>query len=67
MSRVNTNSFENITQNASSTKTERMYRNEFGFTYGKKEDHGYAYHCVNCKGNCSWEVWSSNGIVTREK
>ena len=46
--------------------TETMYRNEFGFTYGKKEEHGYAYHCVNCQGNCSWEVWANNGIVTRE-
>ena len=40
-----------------STYTENMYRNEFGFTYGKKEEHGYAYHCVNCQGNCAWEVW----------
>lgn len=46
--------------------TEDMYRNEFRFTYGKKEEHGYAYHCVNCQGNCAWEVWSNNGVVTRE-
>lgn len=48
------------------TYTEQMYRNEFGFTYGKKEEHGFAYHCVNCQGNCSWEIWSHNGVVTRE-
>jgi DMSO reductase family type II enzyme molybdopterin subunit len=48
------------------TYTESMYRNEFGFTYGKKEEHGFAYHCVNCQGNCAWEVWSHNGVVTRE-
>lgn len=46
--------------------TEDMYRNEFAFTYGKKEEHGFAYHCVNCQGNCAWEVWSHNGVVTRE-
>ncbi|MEA1917142.1 MAG: molybdopterin-dependent oxidoreductase [Campylobacterota bacterium] len=46
--------------------TEQMYRNEFSFTYGKKEEHGFAYHCVNCQGNCAWEVWSHNGVVTRE-
>ncbi len=48
------------------TYTEEMYRNEFAFTYGKKEEHGFAYHCVNCQGNCAWEVWSHNGVVTRE-
>ncbi len=46
--------------------TEEMYRNEFAFTYGVKEEHGFAYHCVNCQGNCAWEVWSHNGVVTRE-
>lgn len=46
--------------------TEDMYRNEFSFTYGKKEEHGFAYHCVNCQGNCAWEVWSHNGVITRE-
>ncbi|WP_234697205.1 molybdopterin-dependent oxidoreductase [Nitrosophilus alvini] len=48
------------------TYTEQMYRNEFGFTYGKKDEHGFAYHCVNCQGNCAWEIWSNNGVVTRE-
>lgn len=46
--------------------TENLYRNEFAFTYGKKEEHGFAYHCVNCQGNCAWEIWSNNGVVTRE-
>ncbi len=46
--------------------TEEMYRNEFAFTYGKKEEHGFAFHCVNCQGNCAWEVWSHNGVITRE-
>jgi len=48
------------------TYTEEMYRNEFDFTRGKKEETGFAYHCVNCQGNCAWEVWSHNGVVTRE-
>jgi len=46
--------------------TENMYRKEFAYTYGKKEEHGTAYHCVNCQGNCAWDVWVDNGIVTRE-
>ncbi|MFP4485927.1 MAG: molybdopterin-dependent oxidoreductase [Campylobacterales bacterium] len=46
--------------------TENMYRDEFSFTYGNKEEHGYAFHCVNCQGNCAWEVWSNDGVVTRE-
>ncbi len=46
--------------------TEAMYRNEFSFTRGNVEDTGYAYHCVNCQGNCAWEIWSHNGVVTRE-
>lgn len=49
-----------------SSYSENMYRNEFSFTYGNKEEHGYAYHCVNCQGNCAWEVWTHNGVVTRE-
>ncbi len=49
-----------------SSYTENMYRKEFAYTYGKKEEHGTAYHCVNCQGNCAWDVWVDNGIVTRE-
>ncbi len=60
-------SFENGKEGyGNTTYTENMYRNEFSFTYGKKEEHGFAYHCVNCQGNCAWEVWSHNGVVTRE-
>ncbi|KIM11137.1 MAG: molybdopterin dinucleotide-binding protein [Sulfuricurvum sp. PC08-66] len=60
-------SYENGKENYGNTNyTESMYRNEFSFTYGKKEEHGFAYHCVNCQGNCAWEVWSHNGVVTRE-
>jgi complex iron-sulfur molybdoenzyme family reductase subunit alpha len=46
--------------------TENMYRNEFSFTRGNIDDTGFAYHCVNCQGNCAWEIWSHNGVVTRE-
>ena len=60
-------SFENGKDNYGNTNyTEDMYRNEFGFTRGNIEDTGFAYHCVNCQGNCAWEVWSHNGVVTRE-
>lgn len=58
---------ENGKENYPNTNyTEEMYRNEFSFTRGKVEDTGYAYHCVNCQGNCAWEIWSHNGVVTRE-
>ncbi|MEF3191917.1 MAG: molybdopterin-dependent oxidoreductase [Campylobacterales bacterium] len=58
---------ENGKENYPNTSyTEEMYRNEFSFTFGHKEEHGFAYHCVNCQGNCAWEVWSHNGVVTRE-
>jgi complex iron-sulfur molybdoenzyme family reductase subunit alpha len=46
--------------------TEKMYRDEFSFIRGNKEEQGFAYHCVNCQGNCAWEVWANNGVVTRE-
>ncbi|MEY4615432.1 MAG: hypothetical protein RJB66_392 [Pseudomonadota bacterium] len=45
---------------------EDMYRREFAETFGEKKDHGYAYHCVNCQGNCAWQVWTKDGKVTRE-
>jgi len=60
-------SIESGIQNYPNTNyTEDMYRNEFSFTYGEKSDHGFAYHCVNCQGNCAWEIWCNNGVVTRE-
>ncbi len=47
--------------------TEDLYRRELAATYGDGEAHGYAYHCVNCQGNCAWDVWTdSTGRVTRE-
>jgi complex iron-sulfur molybdoenzyme family reductase subunit alpha len=47
--------------------TEEAYRRELAATYGDGEQHGYAYHCVNCQGNCAWEVWTdANGRITRE-
>lgn len=46
--------------------TEDMYRAEFADTLGNHEERGYAYHCVNCQGNCAWEVWIKDGKVTRE-
>jgi complex iron-sulfur molybdoenzyme family reductase subunit alpha len=48
------------------TSTEDMYRLEFADTLGDSGEHGFAYHCVNCQGNCAWQVWSKDGKVTRE-
>ncbi|MCO4760334.1 MAG: molybdopterin-dependent oxidoreductase [Myxococcales bacterium] len=48
------------------TTTEDKYRAEFAATYGDKADHGTAFHCVNCQGNCAWQVWVKDGVVTRE-
>lgn len=46
--------------------TEEFYRREFADTHGDSSEHGYAYHCVNCQGNCAWQVWTKDGKVTRE-
>ena len=47
--------------------TEAAYREEFAATYGDGESHGHAYHCVNCQGNCAWDVWTdADGRITRE-
>ncbi|HEY6104530.1 MAG TPA: molybdopterin-dependent oxidoreductase, partial [Anaeromyxobacteraceae bacterium] len=49
------------------TSTEDLYRAEFASTYGDGEAHGHAYHCVNCQGNCAWDVWiDRSGRITRE-
>lgn len=45
---------------------EDMYRAEFADTFGDPDDHGTAFHCVNCQGNCAWQVWIKDGKVTRE-
>jgi DMSO reductase family type II enzyme molybdopterin subunit len=65
--KTNVTSVENGKNDYPNTNyTEEMYRNEFAFTYGVKAEHGFAYHCVNCQGNCAWEIWSHNGVITRE-
>ncbi len=46
--------------------TEDLYRAEFAGTLGDGGEKGFAYHCVNCQGNCAWEVWTKDGKVTRE-
>src|SRR5512138_2502393 len=47
--------------------TEDLYRAELAAGYGDGEAHGYAYHCVNCQGNCAWDVWTdASGHITRE-
>src|SRR5512134_649135 len=51
---------------SSAERTEERWREEFAATYGDGEQHGYAYHCVNCQGNCAWEVWVKDGKITRE-
>lgn len=48
------------------TTTEELYRQEFAATFGDTGQKGFAYHCVNCQGNCAWEVWTKDGKVTRE-
>ena len=51
----------------SAKATEDFYRAEFAGTRGEETDRGFAYHCVNCQGNCAWEVWTDkDGKVTRE-
>jgi DMSO reductase family type II enzyme molybdopterin subunit len=47
-------------------KTEDLYRAEFEAAYGDGEEHGYAYHCVNCQGNCAFDLWVKDGKITRE-
>ena len=41
---------------------EDLYHNEFDW------DHiGFAAHCVNCQGNCGFQVFVKDGIVVREE
>ncbi len=49
-----------------SRPVEDMYRQEFAATFGDAADHGTAFHCVNCQGNCAWQVWVKDGKITRE-
>ncbi len=47
--------------------TEDFYRAEFNAVRGDPNDRGFAYHCVNCQGNCAFEVWTDkSGKVSRE-
>lgn len=47
--------------------TEDFYRAEFAAVRGAGDERGFAYHCVNCQGNCAFEVWTNReGKVTRE-
>ena len=41
---------------------EDIYRDEYGW-----DEVGYAAHCVNCHGNCSFRVLVKDGIVVREE
>ncbi|MEH6471586.1 MAG: molybdopterin-dependent oxidoreductase [Halopseudomonas sp.] len=41
---------------------EDLYRNEYEY-----DAIGYAAHCVNCHGNCSFKILVKNGIVMREE
>lgn len=54
------------TQPPPAQSTEDMYRQEFQASLGDVGEMGFAYHCVNCQGNCAWEVWTKDGKVTRE-
>lgn len=42
-----------------------LYRSEFVFTRGDSQ--GYSFHCVNCKGNCNWELFEKDGRIVREE
>lgn len=42
-----------------------LYRSEFAGTRGSSQ--GFSPHCVNCKGNCLWQVFENGGRVVREE
>ncbi len=46
-------------------QTQNLYRSEFQFTRGDSQ--GYAFHCVNCRGNCAWTIFEKNGAIVREE
>lgn len=46
--------------------TEDFYRQEFASTRGDPDERGFSYHCINCQGNCAFEVWTEGGKVKRE-
>lgn len=41
---------------------EDLYRNEWAW-----DKVGHAAHCINCMGNCGWNVYVKDGIVIREE
>lgn len=41
---------------------EDLYRNEWTW-----DSIGHAAHCINCMGNCAWNVYVKDGIVIREE
>ena len=41
---------------------EDLYRNEWAW-----DKVGHAAHCINCMGNCAWDVYVKDGIVVREE
>ncbi|MGO1616840.1 MAG: chlorate reductase subunit alpha, partial [Oceanisphaera sp.] len=41
---------------------EDLYRNEWAW-----DSVGHAAHCINCMGNCAWNVYVKDGIVIREE
>ena len=41
---------------------EDMYRHEWTW-----DSVGHAAHCINCMGNCGWNVYVKDGIVLREE
>ncbi|WP_298717532.1 molybdopterin-dependent oxidoreductase [uncultured Oceanisphaera sp.] len=41
---------------------EDLYRKEWDWDYI-----GHAAHCINCMGNCAWNVYVKDGLVVREE
>ncbi len=41
---------------------EDLYRNEWAW-----DKVGHAAHCINCMGNCGWDIYVKDGIVVREE
>ncbi len=48
-----------------SARTLNLYRSEFILTRGSSQ--GYSPHCVNCKGNCAWQIFERDGRIVREE
>ncbi len=48
-----------------SARTLNLYRSELVYTRG--DSRGYSPHCVNCKGNCAWDIFERDGRIVREE